>query len=217
MLKLSFVFLVLLLTSACQIFKFRDVLEGRLQGEVVLVWLGDDDYVFVPGRNSIQYTTSDNVFIKPDEMFYTDGGSIPKMIRSLDGFSPWGFTPAYVIHDWLFTLSSCYPEKIKKTGIDFTKSGTILSEMIKTLMFEGKAKENENVFSAISWGVTTSIAREAWVHPNKCAVSKEDRARVQAALAWEKSETLPKAGGISPFQSSEAPHGQARVAFRRTY
>jgi hypothetical protein len=217
MIKISLVGLVLLLTSACQIFKFKDVVEGRLQGEVVLVWVGGDDFVFVPGRNSIHYTTSDHIFIKPDEMFYTDGGSIPKIIRSLDGFSPWGFTPAYVIHDWLFTLSSCSPEKIKKIGIDFTQSAIILSEMIKTLMFEGKAKENENVFSAISWGVTTSFAREAWVHPKKCAVSKEDRALVQAALAWEKSEKLPKVGGLLSFQSLEAPHGQARVAFRRTY
>lgn len=86
MLKLSFVLLLLFLTSACQIFKFKDVAEGRLQGEVVLVWVGDDDFIFVPSKNSIHYTTSDHIFIKPDAMFYTDGGSIPKVMRSLEGF-----------------------------------------------------------------------------------------------------------------------------------
>lgn len=106
---------------------------------------------------------------------------------------------------------------MKKNGIDFTKSARILAEMIKTLMFEGKAKENENVFSAISWGVTTSFAREAWVHPNKCAVSKQDRERVEAALLREKREKIWTEEGISLNAPLEEPPDHARVAFRKTY
>nr|WP_249779640.1 DUF1353 domain-containing protein [Bradyrhizobium sediminis] len=36
---------------------------------------------------------------------YTDGGSIPRIAQIFNGLSPWGFGPAYIVHDWIFLRS----------------------------------------------------------------------------------------------------------------
>ncbi len=44
--------------------------------------------------------------IRPGLM-YTDGGSIPKIAQVFKGLSPWGYAPAYMIYDWVFTARHC--------------------------------------------------------------------------------------------------------------
>jgi hypothetical protein len=38
---------------------------------------------------------------------YTDGGSIPQPLRAIKVYSPWGYAPAFLVHDWLFAIKQC--------------------------------------------------------------------------------------------------------------
>jgi hypothetical protein len=38
---------------------------------------------------------------------YTDGGSIPQPLRAIKVYSPWGYAPAFLVHNWLFAIKQC--------------------------------------------------------------------------------------------------------------
>ena len=73
--------------------------------------VGDGNFLFVPDpRDPLVFRRADpqshGAVIQPGLM-YTDGGSIPKIAQVFNGFSPWGYAPAYMIHDWLFVGRHC--------------------------------------------------------------------------------------------------------------
>jgi hypothetical protein len=91
---------------------------------------------------------------------YTDGGSAPPVFWALPGFSPWGYGPAYIIHDWLFEQHHCrYPGW---EDISFHDSARLLGEGIDTLMKEGDVPPNPEARYLIEQGVRTGIARNLW-------------------------------------------------------
>ena len=70
-------------------------------------------------------------------LMYTDGGSIPKVAQVFKGLSPWGYAPAYMIHDWMFVARHCIVDGSSDKrfqqvrDVDFDQSATILGEAIK--------------------------------------------------------------------------------------
>ena len=73
-----------------------------LSGVLLIQRFDDKRFIYVVDpKNPLRFRGSDGREIRPGRMF-TDGGSIPRLFWSVRGFSPWGYAPAYVMHDWLF-------------------------------------------------------------------------------------------------------------------
>ena len=180
-----------LLLGACAI-SYGAVGLGRLGGRVVVMWVGADNFLYIPapkaGTFFFETARSGNV-IAPGIM-YTDGGSIPRIARGLQGFSPWGFGPAYVVHDWIFYAHHCvvdgeylgrFSEYEKR--ITFDESALILAEVIKTLVDYGQVSENAFATDIISNAVDGAVARALWDAKGAC-----ERGRVtpwHIAVAWK--------------------------------
>ncbi|MGL5446833.1 MAG: DUF1353 domain-containing protein [Rhabdaerophilum sp.] len=188
---------------------------GKLKGELAVIWVGEDRFVYVGGTNGLSFTTSDNITIKP-EAFYTDGGSIPRPVRALEGFSPWGYAPAYIIHDWLFHMRDCNPDYLTKKQIDFVVANRIMAEVINTLMKEKKVQQNEAAFSSISWAVTIPFVRDVWEKPSStCVIAPEDRPKVQTARTASMTERATVSLWASPSTTARGRGGA--LIFRRVY
>ena len=154
---------------------FRETAAGRFAGLPSIVWNGlfDDGktpkFVYIPdGTNPFSFTTSKGRTITPGLMD-TDGGSIPRILHGISKFSPWGYAPAYIIHDWIFIAHKCGHSP--DSNISFEESATILAECIKTMMAEGftdfdgnkvNFEKAEDTMYLIYKAVASSIARRIW-------------------------------------------------------
>ena len=110
--------MALTLLGGCASIDFNQAPPGRFTGAVFVMWVGEGDsssgdgnFLFVPDPQSrLTFYRSDSsapgAVIKPGLM-YTDGGSIPKIAQVFKGLSPWGYAPAYMVHDWLFVAHHC--------------------------------------------------------------------------------------------------------------
>jgi len=180
----------LLLLGACAI-SYSAIGLGRLGGRVVAMWVGEDKFIYVPAPKAGSFyfeTAKSGKRIEPGLM-YTDGGSIPRFAQSLKGFSPWGFGPAYVIHDWIFYGHHCIVDGLNDgrfndvKDVTFDESALILAEVIKTLVDYGQVSENVFAADVISNAVDSSVARALWDAPGIC-----ERGRVSPwhiAVAWK--------------------------------
>lgn len=189
-----------LLLAACTPVRVDELPQGRFSGEVVVVWVAEDRFVYapVPG-NGLRFRRADGTVVEPD-MMYTDGGSIPRLVQLFDGFSPWGYGPVYVVHDWLFVARACAGEQAdnpRVTGalaLDFRDSFIIVGEMIRTLEETQIVPRRDFSPTAITSAVGGPISRRAWNQPGSCAsrwVSDAHRARVDALLFPSARRILP--------------------------
>lgn len=193
------VFLSLL--SSCGSVDYENAPVGKFKGSLFVMWvgeggpLGDGAFVFVPNpRNRLTFNRDPDAGnynrIQP-EMMYTDGGSIPKIGQVFNGFSPWGYAPAYMIHDWLFIAHRCNedgkarPEEKKFADMKFQESADIIAEAIKTLGESGKVKKNDIAGNTISSVVAGPFSRKLWNVKGACLtrrVSEDDRKAAEAAI-----------------------------------
>lgn len=185
------------------------LVPGKFKGSLIIVWLGeggssgDGRFLFVPEPgNELTFTRSDPAapggVIKPSIM-YTDGGSIPKIAQAFRGFSPWGYAPAYMIHDWLFTAQHCIrdgnpdPRYQRLRDVEFEESVKIIGEAIRALVKSGRVKENDTAGNLITAAVGTGIARGLWKEEGACArsiVAAEDLALAERVVPGSTGVTL---------------------------
>jgi hypothetical protein len=205
--------LLTLTLGACAVFTYDGTLPGRLKGQLLVIWVGEDRFVYWPTtKDPLTFTLGPALqkklgidTIRPGLM-YTDGGSIPRALRAFDGFSPWGYGPAYIMHDWIFAAHHCLVqdrpdpkeaveyEKVKR--FTFDDSAELLAEVMKTLMVDQKVRTKPEVFNAISFGVDSVVAKNLWdsTDPNSCdPVSPEDISDIERMLS---------SGGSKPFIAS---------------
>jgi hypothetical protein len=136
---------------------------------------GENRFIYLPdARDPLTFVASDGTRIVPERM-YTDGGSIPPVFWAVQGFSQWGYGPAYIIHDWLFEQHRCRYQGWE--AISFEDSARILGEVIDTLMARGDVPPNPTARNMIEIGVRTGIARAAWDQPDACNPPASVRAR----------------------------------------
>jgi hypothetical protein len=167
----------------CTVPRYQDVAQGELKGRLFVEWIDEDRFVFRPdASNPLTFTRGNKDTIVPGLMV-TDGGSIPRVFRGVKNYSPWGYAPGYIVHDWLFHAHVC-----KLSGHDrysFEETATILSEVIKTLMeHPNPAKRmvrDEGTLAAIHAAVSSSFARDVW-NGDVCRMPPE-RAATEAAEA----------------------------------
>ena len=136
---------------------------------------GRDEFIFLPeAAKPFTYTTSAKLgskTVKP-RLMLTDGGSIPLILWGLSNFSPWGYAPGYMVHDWLFVAHRC---KFAPDNVwNFNQSATILAECIKTLMevgftdYDGTTKKLGKAIDTlylIHHAVSSGIAEGYWNDP----------------------------------------------------
>lgn len=134
---------------------------GSLKGKLTVEWIAADQFIFIADpENPLTFTRSDGVVIQPKRMF-TDGGSVPPALRALKSYSPWGFAPAFIIHDWIFTMKHCKIAGYE--AYDLNRAATVMSEVMKTLMQDPKyGGANPLVHYSFHEAVTSPTARKYW-------------------------------------------------------
>lgn len=218
---LPYVLTALLAISACSGVDYQQEKTkrpGKFSGEVMVFWLaegdqtrGDGKFIFVPLRNhplTLDWTdgAGKQRHTTPGIM-YTDGGSIPRIVQAFPGFSPWGFAPAYMVHDWVFGAHQCVTDSkatAKQTSdaaIEFDDTVRIMAQAIAALANSKHIAENSAAPSAVTLGVGTPLSRRLWTAPDRCQNSAEfDRIsqkydRLANGEPGQEAAILPRAGG----------------------
>lgn len=181
-------FLALLALTACGAVDYDHAPAGKLSGTVLVMWVGetqagegDGRFVYVPSATPLRFERANPSAtlktIQP-EMMYTDGGSIPALAQVFKGFSPWGYAPAYIVHDWLFVARKCVndhsadPEQAAVAQMSFAESATVAAEVIQTLIASNTVAPNDVAPQLISSAVAGPIARSRWNQKGACAPEK---------------------------------------------
>ncbi len=225
--------------TACGGVRFDEQTAGRLDGRLFVMWVGegggagDGKFVFVPApHDPLRFThaRSDGTArtIKPGLM-YTDGGSIPRIVQPFAGFSPWGYAPAYMVHDWLFFARHCILSGKNETRFDdvrdvsFDESAAILGQVIRTLIDSGQVARNDIAPPAITGAVDSFVARKLWDSPAGCVdVTGEDYAAVKKEFpdvgvarlrSLEMAARVKLPAGVTPQPSGKSARIVADIAF----
>ncbi len=149
-----------LLTAGCASQPYRDTTPATFTGALDVRWVHNDYFLFVPNKDDpFTLRRANGTTIQPGPM-YTDGGSIPRFLWGLEGYSPWGYAPAYIVHDWLFAAHHCgYAPDNQYT---FADSVQVLAEGLKAIMEAAPEVRNYFVFDTVVGAVGSPIARRLW-------------------------------------------------------
>jgi len=121
-----------LILCGCAQLHYQETPPGILRGDLIVEWRKPDEFLYKPSSNNpLRFTRSNGDIIQP-ELMWTDGGSIPRQMWIFRNFSPWGYGPAFIIHDWLFTIQNCQLPGHREYSFD--DSAKIMSEVIRTLI-----------------------------------------------------------------------------------
>ncbi|MGY5806818.1 hypothetical protein ACXHXG_03820 [Rhizobium sp. LEGMi198b] len=222
--------------SACTTIDFSKLAPATLTGSLFVMWVGegnssgDGKFVFVPDpADPLTFRRADSSLpgaeIQPGLM-YTDGGSIPKIAQVFKGLSPWGYAPAYMIHDWMFTAHHCIVdgENDKRfdqvRNVSFKDSAEIRGEAIQGMVKANKVQRNDVAGTAITAAVGSSIAENLWKKKGACAASKvsaEDVAAVEKAIPGAARPAARRTFRVSPETPAIPPRGRATIVSRITF
>jgi hypothetical protein len=161
----------LILCTGCAHIIYERMKVGEFKGGLEVRWIKPDRFIYIPDENDpLRFKTWDNKLIEPKKM-YTDGGSIPRFFWGVPGYSPWGYAPSYIIHDWLFVAHHCEIPDYK--DVSFEDSARLLAEGIKTLMETKVAPRDETTLWAIYEAVNSPVAKSLWDNPGGCDLPEE--------------------------------------------
>ncbi|MCE6977272.1 DUF1353 domain-containing protein [Pseudomonas frederiksbergensis] len=159
---MRFLILILLVFTleACAPMSYRKTDEGRFNGALDVRWIKNDYFLFVPSKDDpFRFTRANGEVIRPGPM-YTDGGSIPRFLWGVNGYSPWGYAPAYIIHDWLFVAHECGYSGYK--DYSFKNTHIVLAEGLKAVMEASPEIRSYFVFESVVAAVSSPIAKRLW-------------------------------------------------------
>ncbi|MEI9417453.1 hypothetical protein [Mesorhizobium sp. Cs1321R2N1] len=205
--------------AGCSSIDYQKLTTGKLSGSLFVMWVGegnssgDGNFLFVPDpRDPLIFHRADRdapgSAIKPGLM-YTDGGSIPKVAQVFKGLSPWGYAPAYMIHDWVFIAHHCIVDGNTEKrfdqvrGVGFKDSAAILGEAIKALIATRQVAPNDVAPGAITAAVGSVVAKNLWDEKGACEslqVSAKDIAAAEAAIPG----STTRAQNLRTFQVPQA-------------
>jgi hypothetical protein len=212
--------LFILPISGCISTNRADRHRGYFKGSLLVMWVGeggasgDGAFLYIPDPNNPltlhrPHESRGPQSITP-EMMYTDGGSIPKIAQMFRGLSPWGYAPAYMIHDWLFVARHCLVDGRKDkiynsvSGVDFELSSEILGEAIDALVAARKVQEDDLAGFTIEAAVGSVIARTLWDEKDACRKSQISEEHKKAAIAALSGREPPRPGFPPRFPTSSA-------------
>ena len=194
--RVSIIVCVLLTVLAACASPYLEAGLGRINRPIDVVWAGADKFIYVPGppgRNFGFETAQTGRIIEPGLM-YTDGGSIPRIAQIFRPFSPWGYGPAYIVHDWIFYGRYCeldaadvdpayedYKRFADVNGdprrpntpyyhrISFHGSAQVLAEVIKTIEDNQQVGLHKVPAQFITSAVDSLFASALWEAHNQCS------------------------------------------------
>jgi hypothetical protein len=142
-----------------------EVPTGAFSGleSIRLRWVRPDWFEFIPrAAQPFSFLRSTGEVVEPRRMF-TDGGSIPRIFWAKKSLSPWGFAPAFLLHDWEFDKHHC-----ELTPKSFEAVRDTMMEAVKTLMEIGICPRGDLTFRVIFAGINSNVARDIWnrQHPS---------------------------------------------------
>lgn len=166
---------LILLCTGCAHLHYRHVEPGRFHGNLIIRWVAPDRFEFIQDPDQpFCFERSDGSLIVPRSM-YTDGGSTPRILWSIPEFSPWGYAPAFVIHDWLFLAHFCNDPIDGHYSLE--ESAWIMSEGMKTLMLtHTNLPVRKDAMYSMYNAVRSPIARTRWEH-TPCPLLNDASAR----------------------------------------
>lgn len=171
--------LLSVLLAGCATQAYRDTPQARFTGDIDVRWVKNDYFLFLPSRtNPFMLVLDNGKTICPGPM-YTDGGSIPRILWSVKGYSPWGYAPAYIIHDWLFQAHHC--GVMPDSQYTFDDSVKLMAAGLKAVMEQSPEVRNYFVFDSIVAAVGSPIAKRLWQDGTCNAPPLEMRALSQQA------------------------------------
>jgi len=182
---LSMIFFGLLLSGCGASHHYKKVETGKLKGTITLKWAKPDLFLFEPDEDDpLTYLRNgESKPIVPGVMF-TDGGSIPRPMRAFKNYSPWGYAPAFIVHDWLFVMQHCKVEGYEKFTLD--SSALIMSEVMKTMMESPEFKFGDKQTLYLMYlAVKTPLAKKWW-ESGEC--KKMDDSADE--IVWDSVQTL---------------------------
>ena len=148
--------------SGCGASRFyAKVEEGSLKGSIVVRWKKPDVLLYEPDTSDpLIFVRSDGEKIVPQKMF-TDGGSIPRRFRAFKNYSPWGYAPAFIVHDWLFFMKLCEVDGYER--LTLADSALVMSEVMKTMMESPEFDfGDKKTLYLMNLAVKSSLANEIW-------------------------------------------------------
>ena len=223
--------------SACASVDYSKLPPGTFSGSLFVMWVdeggpsGDGNFLFVPDPEDPLIFRRSNpgnpgALIRPGLM-YTDGGSIPKIAQVFKGLSPWGYAPAYMIHDWIFTARHCIVDGETNTRFDqvrdvtFKDSAEILGEAIQGLIADERVQPNDLAGSAITTAVDSAIAKRLWDERGACkalVVKPDDVAAAEAAIPGSSRQIARRSFRLPPETTpAVAPQRRAKIVTRVTF
>ena len=157
-------FVVSLLSVGCASFHYQQTKPGTLAGKLLVQWIDHDKFIFIPDQaRPLSFTRHNRKTITPGRM-YTDGGSIPRPLWALRSYSPWGYAPAFIVHDWLFRMKQCKIPGHEEYTVE--EAAWVMSEVMKTMM-EQHANGDRLAHYAMYEAVRSPIAVSLWEN-GKC-------------------------------------------------
>ena len=145
---------------------YDDFEVGRFEflESIRLRWVEPNWFEFLPSADEpFTFVRPSGDPVVPRRMF-TDGGSIPRIAWVKKGLSPWGYAPAYLVHDWEFDLHHC-----RRTDKSFEDVRDTMMEAIKTLMETRVVPKSKFTFGIVYAGINSGIAKKIWNrNPEKC-------------------------------------------------
>jgi len=149
---------IALLLTGCAEYHYNKTKPGELKGKLTVEWIEPDAFIFRPDKNEpLTFTRYNKEKITPGLM-YTDGGSIPRPLWAFRNYSPWGYAPAFIVHDWLFHMKHCQLPGNDKFTAD--EAAWVLSEVMKTMM--EKQGSDKLTLYAVFEAVRSPIAENLW-------------------------------------------------------
>ena len=152
------VLMLVLLVYGCASQPYRNTADSKFTGALDVRWIENDYFLFLPNKDR-PFTLvrgNGNKPIQPGPM-YTDGGSIPQALWGVQGLSPWGYAPAYIVHDWLFEAHHC--GHAPDDQYDFDDSVRVIAEGLKAIMENDPRTRNYFVFDAVVAAVASPVAK----------------------------------------------------------
>jgi len=218
----QFAAVAVVLLAGCSSIAYEKLKPGSLSGSLFVMWvdeggpLGDGTFLFVPDpRDPLIFHRPDRTApgstIQPGLM-YTDGGSIPRIAQVFKGLSPWGYAPAYMIHDWVFVAHHCIVDGSDERrfdqvrGINFGDSAAVLGEAIKALIDAGQVDPNDVAATAITGAVGSVVAKRIWDEKGACKSLEVTPKDIAAAKAAIPGSTRQRTLTIFRVPEAVAPH-----------
>jgi Protein of unknown function (DUF1353) len=158
--RLAALLVTSLVLGGCASKPYRDTDVSAFKGALDVRWVQNDYFLFLPNKDDPFLLRRKNGDVIAPGRMYTDGGSIPRFLWGVKGYSPWGYAPAYIVHDWLFEAHHC--GYTPDNRYSFEDSVAVLAEGLKAVMEQNVEVRDYFVFDSVTAAVGSPIAQRLW-------------------------------------------------------